>query len=316
MAPCGLNRNHGVARRWRLGTRRLAIGAAIAFALPLALARPRPTRAAEVEPVANPTIVAAIQPFVDRHEIAGAVALVTTKDKLLCLEPIGRADVDAGSPMRADTMFWIASMTKSLTTTAMMMLVDEGKLDINDPVEKYLPEFKNVFFADPASPGGRRAPRHPVTVRELLGHTHGMSPAKTQSLSLADDVAAFVAEPMEAEPGTRYKYSNVSMTTGGRIIEVLGGMAYADFLQQRLLTPLGMTDTTFWPNEAQVARLAPLSSKRPMVRASRTSRTESSSPPAPWRRRRSSCNMAHKMWRFTGIAMRIPAAGCTRRPMT
>jgi CubicO group peptidase (beta-lactamase class C family) len=202
-------------------------------------------------------MVTALEPFVREHRIAGAVAVVATKDQVLCLEPIGYADVDAQTPMRTDNMFWIASMTKPITTTAMMMLVDEGKLNIEDPAEKYLPEFKELRIADSVDNSSLRAPRHPVTVKELLTHTSGMTESKkNHNLSLQDDVATFVADPMENQPGTRYRYSNVGITVGGRIIEVLTGMSYGDFMQRRLFDKLGMTDTTFFPNEQQVERVA------------------------------------------------------------
>src|SRR5205085_5010598 len=88
------------------------------------------------------TPAAALQPFVDRHHLAGAVTLVATKDKILSLEAVGWSDVQAQTPMKTDAVFWIASQSKSITATAVMMLVDEGKLALDDPVEKYLPEFK------------------------------------------------------------------------------------------------------------------------------------------------------------------------------
>jgi CubicO group peptidase (beta-lactamase class C family) len=200
-------------------------------------------------------MVAALRPFVDQHRMAGAVALVATKDKLLCLEAVGYADIEAKTPMRTDNMFWIASMTKSMTTTAIMMMVDEGKLNITDPVEEYLPEFKELRVADPKDPGHLHKPRHPVTVEELLSHTHGMAQAKGRFLSLQDDVERMASVPMECDPGTRYKYSS-GIDAGGRILEKLSGMSYADFMQKRLFTPLGMNDTTFWPDEKQVERLA------------------------------------------------------------
>jgi CubicO group peptidase (beta-lactamase class C family) len=215
-----------------------------------------PLAAAETpQRVPVPKVAAALQPFVDQHRLAGAVALVATKDKILCLEAVGYSDLEARTPMRTDSMFWIASMTKSMTTTAIMMLVDEGKLNITDPAEKYLPEFKQLVVADPKDPSHPRKPQHPVTVEELLSHTHGMAQTKFQPTTLQDEIVAMAAAPMESEPGTRYKYSN-GIDAGARILERLSGMPYAQFMQQRLFTPLGMHDSTFWPDERQVARLA------------------------------------------------------------
>jgi len=211
--------------------------------------------AAEAQRVPAAKMVVALQPFVQEHQIAGAVALVATQDKVLCLEPVGYADLEAKTPMRADNMFWIASMTKSMTCTALMMLVDEGKLNIDDPAEKYLPEFKALLVADPEHKSPPHKPRHPVTVEELLSHTHGMAQGTVRFVSLQADVAAMAAVPLECEPGTRYKYSR-GIDAGGRILEKLCGMPYADFMQKRLFTPLGMTDATFWPDEKQVQRLA------------------------------------------------------------
>src|SRR5713226_304396 len=94
------------------------------------------------------SIAAALQPFVDKHTLAGAVALVVSKDKVLSVEAVGWADIAAKKPMRADSLFWIASQSKPITATALMMLVDEGKVNVNDPVEKYLPEFKGQQVAD------------------------------------------------------------------------------------------------------------------------------------------------------------------------
>ena len=93
------------------------------------------------------TIAAALQPFVDDHTLAGAVTLVASKQKVLSIETVGYADIAAKKPMRADSLFWIASMSKPITATALMILVDEGKVNVEDPVQKYLPEFKDQWLA-------------------------------------------------------------------------------------------------------------------------------------------------------------------------
>jgi CubicO group peptidase (beta-lactamase class C family) len=138
--------------------------------------------------------------------------------------------------------------------------VDEGKVSLEDPVEKYLPEFKGQMVADPDGKDAPHPPKHPITVREIMDHTSGLVLASDKTLKnahvLKDDVAEYAAHPLRREPGTKYEYNNCGINTGGRIIEVVSGMPYGDFMQQRLFDPLGMKDTTCWPNEEQAARLA------------------------------------------------------------
>jgi CubicO group peptidase (beta-lactamase class C family) len=196
---------------------------------------------------------------VDSHTLAGAVTLVASKDRVLSLEAVGYADVAAKKPMRTDALFWIASMSKPITAAAVMMLVDGGKVKLDDPAEKYLPELKDLRVADGKE---LRKPKHPVTVRHLLSHTSGMPFKSAQEeptldrLSLRDGVLNYAKTPLQSEPGTRYAYSNAGINTAGRIIEVVSGMPYETFLQKRLFDPLGMKDTTFWPAKEELARLA------------------------------------------------------------
>ena len=205
-------------------------------------------------------IAAALQPFVERHTLAGAVTLVASKDKVLSLEAVGFADIGANKPMKTDALFWIASQSKPITASALMMLVDEGKVNVEDPVEKYLPEFKEQMVAVGKEPP--RKPSHPIKVREVLSHSSGMnfsSPKEKptlDSLPLRDAVASYPLMPLHSEPSTKYQYANAGINTAGRIIEVVSGMPYEEFLQKRLFDPLGMKDTTFWPTEEQVQRLA------------------------------------------------------------
>jgi CubicO group peptidase (beta-lactamase class C family) len=205
-----------------------------------------------------------LKPFIERHAVAGVVVLVADKDKVLDLEAVGYADVAAKKPMTTDALFWIASQSKSMTATAFMMLVDEGKVHLDDAVEKYLPEFKSVKVAV-LDENGRvelRKPKHPITVRQILSHTSGLpftSPREKptlDTLTLAEAVRSYAATPLHSEPGTRYAYSNAGINTAGRIIEVVSGMPYEKFMDKRLFEPLGMKDTTFWPNAEQLKRLA------------------------------------------------------------
>jgi CubicO group peptidase (beta-lactamase class C family) len=214
--------------------------------------------------VPSKSIAAALQPFVDNHSLAGAVTLVADKDRVLSLEAVGYADIAAGKPMTTDAIFWIASQSKSITGTAFMMLVDEGKVKLDDPVEKYLPEFKTQWLAAVQKPDHvlLEKPRHPITVREVLSHTSGLPFASAMEqptldgLPLRDAVRSYAMTPLQFEPGSKYQYSNAGINTAGRMIEVVSRMPYEDFLDRRLFQPLGMKDTTFWPNEDQVKRLA------------------------------------------------------------
>jgi len=208
------------------------------------------------------SIARALQPFVDKQVTPGCVALVASKDRVLCLETVGYSDLATKKPMQADNVFWIASMTKSLTGAALMMLVDEGKVSIDDPVEKYLPEFKGQMVVDAKDKDHPHPPKHPVTIREMMDHTSGLPQSEgltskgKQFTSLKDDIATYAAASLQWEPGSKFEYNNAGINTGGRIIEVISGMPYAQFMQERLLTPLGMKDTSFWPNQEQVQRIA------------------------------------------------------------
>jgi CubicO group peptidase (beta-lactamase class C family) len=210
------------------------------------------------------SITAALQPFVDNHSLAGAVTLVASGEKVLSLEAIGFADVATGKPMRSDALFWIASQSKPMTATALMMLVDEGKLKLDDPVTKFLPEFADQWLAVEHDSDHvlLKRPNHHVTVRHLLSHTSGMAFKSAMEeptldlLRLRDAVRSYAMTPLQFEPGSKYQYSNAGINTAGRIIEVVSGMPYEEFMDKRLFEPLAMKDTTFWPNETQLARLA------------------------------------------------------------
>lgn len=205
-----------------------------------------------------------LQPFVDKHELAGAIALVANKDKILSLDTVGFADIANKKAMDSNATFWIASQSKPMTAAAVMMLVDEGKITLDDRVEKHLPEFRGQMVI--AEKDGEqillRKPSHPITIREVLSHTSGL-PFKSKieeptldGLPLAAAVRSYAMTPLQTEPGTHYQYSNAGINTAARIIEVVTGIRYEDFMQQRLFAPLGMKDTTFWPNKEQVQRLA------------------------------------------------------------
>lgn len=235
-------------------------GLLLILAAALVLAWPIGLTAAD----SNQTLTAALQPFVANHTLAGAVVLVASSDRILALDAAGYMDIAAKRPMRTDALFWIASQSKPMTAAALMMLVDEGKVKLDDPVEKYLPEFKDqwVKAEEDAEHVLLKKPAHPITVRNVLSHTSGLpfsSPIEQPTLDvlpLAARVRSYAMLPLEFEPDSKYAYANAGINTAGRIIEVVSGMPYEQFMDERLFKPLGMKDTTFWPTSKQVGRLA------------------------------------------------------------
>ena len=198
-----------------------------------------------------PGVGAAMQEMVSKNEVAGAVTVVVTKDRVLHLETTGSSDLAAKRPMTPDTLFWIASMTKPVTGVAVLMLQDEGKLKVSDPVAKYLPG-----FADLKTPSGKPAN---LTITQILTHTSGLGeaagPAAQQAKTLADLEKIWLATPMQYEPGEKWKYTQSGINAASRIVEVISGKTFDVFVQERIFDPLGMKDTTFYPTDAQRARL-------------------------------------------------------------
>jgi CubicO group peptidase (beta-lactamase class C family) len=216
--------------------------------------------------------LAAIAPgmkhFVDEHQIGGAVLLVGTSDGIAYLETVGTQKLDSATPMPKDAIFRIMSMTKPITAMGIMLLRDEGKLSIDDPVEKYLPEFKGQMLL--ASKDGDTItltkPSRPITIKDLLTHTGGVpeyphavnNMIHQQSHTLAEAVEITSQQPLEFEPGTKWKYSSSGIDVLGRIIEVLSGQPFEEFLKQRFFDPLDMHDTGFYLTPQQAERLADL----------------------------------------------------------
>lgn len=214
-------------------------------------------------------IPARMQQFVDQGQIAGAVTVVGRHDRVLSEEAVGLRDLESRQPMTKDALFRIASMTKPFTAAGIMILVDEGKLSVSDPVEKHLPEFQGQKLAAGANGGAPtlKEPARKTTIRDLLTHTSGMPSGLPPDMAdlyvkrnrtLADAISAVAKRPLEFEPGSRWAYCNVGIDTLGRIIEVVSGQPYERFLQERIFTPLRMADTTFYPNERQRSRIATL----------------------------------------------------------
>jgi CubicO group peptidase (beta-lactamase class C family) len=204
-----------------------------------------------------PGIGAAMQDMIARQEIAGAVTVVVSNDKTLHLEATGQANVETARALAPDNLCWIASMTKPVTGVAILMLQDEGRLALSDPVAKFIPEFASL-----KTPSGKPAG---LTVTQILTHTSGLGEAGGPAAQVAQTLAAlvphWVAAKMQFEPGAKWQYNQAGINVAGRIVEVLSGQSFDAFLQKRLFDPLGMKDTTFHPTEAQRQRLATAYSK-------------------------------------------------------
>ena len=201
-----------------------------------------PLLAAGANP-ALPGVAAAMQAAVDSREISGAVTVVVTKDKIVHLNATGFSELASKKEMQPNSLFWIASMTKPVTATAVLMLQDEGKLHITDPVAKHIPEFASL-----KTPAGQPAN---LTIAQLLTHTSGLgeaaSGAARDAHTLADLIPLFLAAPMQYEPGSKWRYTQSGINTAARIVEIASGISFDAFVQKRILDPLGMKDTTFYP---------------------------------------------------------------------
>jgi CubicO group peptidase (beta-lactamase class C family) len=197
--------------------------------------------------------------LVEKQTIPGGVALVARHGKIAFLEAEGWRDVEAKKPMTTDSIFQIMSMTKNFTGVAIMMLVEEGKLELRRPISDYLPEFAGQTMLD------SRPPAHPPTVAQLMSHTSGLGGdpegelkdnPRTLRVPLADAVRFYGKQPLQFEPGTRWRYSNMGIAALGRIIEVVSGEDYVHFIETRLLAPLGMKDTFFFAPDAKKDKIA------------------------------------------------------------
>src|SRR5689334_14517925 len=231
------------------------------LAVPLAAAG-----AAQPDP-AKPALIGPRPPrSADEHQIAGAVTVVGNAKGTLSLEAVGELRL-GGPAMPKDALFRIASMTKPITAVGIMILADEGKLAVDDPVEKHLPEFRGQMLV--AERSGEtttlKKPARPIRLRDLLTHTSGMPgmpPAGLAELyarrdhTLAEAVMAYSQRPLDFEPGSKWSYCNVGSDTLGRVIEAVSGQSYESFLKTRLFDPLGMVDTIFYPSPEQLRRAA------------------------------------------------------------
>lgn len=216
-----------------------------------------------------------VQKAIDDKRVAGAVTLVIRHGEVAWFDARGMADREAGRPMTKDAIFRICSMTKPITSTAVMMLYEEGKFLLEDPVSKYLPEFKNprVLVKPATGPSYTIPATKEITIRDLLRHTSGLTYQWNTDVgqayadanvasgileydgTIADSVKRLATTPLLFNPGERWEYS-LSVDVLGRLVEVVSGMPLDQFLKTRILDPLGMRDTAFFINDDKVPRLA------------------------------------------------------------
>jgi CubicO group peptidase (beta-lactamase class C family) len=221
----------------------------------------------------------AMRGFVERRSVAGVVTLVARRGKIVEQDSVGYADIQAGKPMRSDTLFRIASMTKPVTSVAAMILVEEGKLLLSDPISRYLPAFREMKVAvpDPAQPAqfSLATAKRAITVRDLLTHRSGLAYGffdsgpvgeayrkagvtdgiSSSELTLAQNVDRIATAPLSFEPGARWQYG-LSTDVLGRLVEVVSGRPFDRFVRERILQPLRMNDTVFQVPEDRAERLA------------------------------------------------------------
>jgi CubicO group peptidase (beta-lactamase class C family) len=215
-----------------------------------------------------------MQRYVDDGLLAGVVTMVARDNKIVHFESVGFRDKELGAPMTNDALFRIYSMSKPITGVAMMILYEEGKFKLSDPVEKYIPEFANLQVAAGEDAEGNiitEAPNHKMTIRELMSHTGGLtyglfSQSRVDDMyndadvlnpdsNLQEMIDKLSVIPLRQQPGSMWHYS-VSVDVQGYLVEKLSGQGFGDFLEERIFEPLGMTDTDFYVPEEKASRLA------------------------------------------------------------
>ena len=205
----------------------------------------------------------AVAPWVEKGELAGAISVFYNNgvQETAC---IGYADVEAKRPISMDNVYMQCSQTKGFCGVTVAMLVEEGKLNLDDPVSKYLPEFGSLWVQESASNGVRRLvkAKNVLTVRMVMNHTGGFAfelPSYqamggwSRRMPLRSVAAMAAALPLLFDPGTKVQYSNVGIDIGAAVVEVVSGKRWEDFLQERVLNPLGMESSGFWPTDGQLA---------------------------------------------------------------
>src|SRR5437660_2794806 len=243
-----------------------------------AVAQGLPTAKAESVGLSSERLLrigAVVQRNIDEKRIAGAVTLVARRGSVVWFKAQGMADAEAGKPMRPDTLFRICSMTKPITSVAVMMLYEEGRFLLDDPVSKYLPEFKHPKVrVKPVSGEPYSIPAtKEITIRDLLRHTSGITYQWNEDLgplyekagvasgllqydgTIGDSVKKLAELPLLFNPGDRFEYS-LGVDVLGRLVEVVSGKPLDEFLRTRIFEPLGMKDSYFFPPDNKLGRLA------------------------------------------------------------
>lgn len=225
-----------------------------------------------------------LQAYVDQHLIGGATAIVVRNGKIVYYQGIGYHDLRTKSPISKTDVFRIASQTKAITAVAVMILVDEGKLKLSDPVSKFLPEYRNQMVLDKFNTADSSYTTVPaireVTIKDLLTHTSGIGYAQIGSkearaiyfragipggigvynISLADKMRTLGTLPLMHQPGAKWTYG-LNMDLLGYVVEVISGLKFDQFLQQKIFAPLGMVDTYFYLPKAKYGRLVALNTE-------------------------------------------------------
>ncbi len=202
-----------------------------------------------------------VQAAIDQGQYAGAVTLIARHDRVVQWQALGYRDVARSEPMRTDAIFKIYSMTKPITSVAALLLLEEGKLSLEDPVSRFLPEFARMQVLEGTGDSLQARPAaRPITIKHLLTHTAGFAAGEKmsgpaverlnaarldESPSLADYAASIAALPLANEPGTHYSYDGVNTEVLSRVIEVAADAPFDQFLAERLFDPLRMIDTGF-----------------------------------------------------------------------
>lgn len=207
-----------------------------------------------------------MQIFLDKGDFAGLVTIVADKNKILSFNCMGYRDLSKKLKMKKNTLFWIASQSKPIAATAVMMLVEEGKLSLDEPITTYLPELKDLKVDQEYLKDSQKeySGTPAITLRRLLSHTSGMKwvgsiqekVGKIDIIPLNSSVYVSAQTSLCAVPGDKFSYSNQGVNTAAAVIERISGMPYEKFLEQRIFKPLGMKNTTFWPDAKQQKNMA------------------------------------------------------------
>jgi CubicO group peptidase (beta-lactamase class C family) len=212
-------------------------------------------------------IPARMKEFVAAGTISGVVTILARHGKVVEFDAVGLRDIESNSPMQKDSLFRIASLTKPVTCAAIMVLVDEGRIALVDPVEKYLPEYKGMKMNPCRAGAGAHcqavAPLRPINIEDLMTHTSGLpssvdSGKAPEPKTLAELVSRGAHSELLFEPGTSWNYSNIGIDILGRIVEIVGQKPFDQFLKERLFDPLGMNDSGFVVAAEKRERMASL----------------------------------------------------------